>query len=314
MWKSPNPTAYNRVALLQWAIDVYGAAHAKINESRERRNLKPQPYPASFGVKVSRDFEKLGGALVGVYNQTAGLSCVAYTKACLTDCYAGADWFINGTWKSDASRFIFPSGAARHAQNLIAWLEDPEKWETDLCRQLCVLQLEGIKYFRINGAGDLLPGQAEAWLRLVKRHPRLFFWAYTRTWADPDMMPGLLALKAEPNFSLLASVDRVNVNLWIDRGMPLEVATVLVNEDKDYQYIMGKLHKAGLTNPRQAILFQDHKLRKPKLSRNFFTINGTRFTTCPKDRAANKSARVPVTCITCRLCIDRAPRPERIRV
>jgi len=283
---------------------AYAHAMDRANATRAQKGRRLSVMPERFAVRASGNFKKLGGAMVGVYSQTAGLSCIAYTASCLPVCYAGGNFFINNNWLKGATNFLFPDGAMAHSANLIAWLENPTEWEQALDAQLSTLALQGIKYFRINGAGDLLPGQAEAREKLVGRHRKIHFWGYTRSWADSTLLASILELGREPNISLWASLDRVNINYWLDLGMPLGLAAILVREERDYTYLLTKLYRAGIRDPRRVEIFPDHAIRGNV--KGFYQIKDVRYTSCPKDR--NIKAKAPITCLICRLCIDRAPR------
>ena len=298
------PRPLSRDALLNSAMIAYAHAMDRANATRAQKGRRLSVMPERFTVRASGNFKKLGGAMVGVYSQTAGLSCIAYTASCLPVCYAGGNFFINNNWLKGATNFLFPDGAMAHSANLIAWLENPTEWEQALDAQLSTLALQGIKYFRINGAGDLLPGQAEAWKKLVGRHREIHFWGYTRSWADSTLLASILELGREPNISLWASLDRVNINYWLDLGMPLGLAAILVREERDYTYLLTKLYRAGIRDPRRVEIFPDHAIRGNV--KGFYQIEDVRYTSCPKDR--NIKAKVPITCLICRLCIDRAPR------
>ena len=228
------PPRLSTVDLIRWATSIYCRALDKLNERQAKKGLKPKAIPDKWTVKAPGSFDRLGGGMIGVYSQTAGISCVARTVACVDVCYAGADWFVNDRWNHTASNFEFTDAAMAHASNLMAWLTDPRGWERQLDSQLTILELQGVKYFRINGAGDLLPGQPEAWQRLISRHQKLYCWGYTRSWADNELLPPILSLANKSNMSLWASVDRVNINYWLDVGMPLGLAAVLVNGEADF--------------------------------------------------------------------------------
>ncbi len=61
---------------------------------------------------------------------------------------------------------------------------------------------------RIHVAGDFFGSEyIKAWKRICSAFPQTRFWAYTRSWAVPHLLPALETLRACPNVELLASTD-----------------------------------------------------------------------------------------------------------
>lgn len=61
---------------------------------------------------------------------------------------------------------------------------------------------------RVHPFGDFYSADyAEKWLEIVRRRRQIRFWAYTRSWRVPSILPALSALSREPNFSLFWSTD-----------------------------------------------------------------------------------------------------------
>ncbi|GMW03627.1 MAG: hypothetical protein AMXMBFR84_47610 [Candidatus Hydrogenedentota bacterium] len=46
-----------------------------------------------------------------------------------------------------------------------------------------------------------------AWRKIAIRQPATQFWAYTRSWTEPSLLPALEQFRALPNVHLFASVD-----------------------------------------------------------------------------------------------------------
>jgi len=64
------------------------------------------------------------------------------------------------------------------------------------------------KVFRIHVSGDFFSAAyTRRWITLVRQHPDVLFWAYTRSWRVKRIVPALEALRAEPNMQLFASTD-----------------------------------------------------------------------------------------------------------
>jgi hypothetical protein len=67
---------------------------------------------------------------------------------------------------------------------------------------------------RLHVTGDFdTVAYIEAWIALVKKHPDVYFWAYTRSWRVPSLLPALERLRALPNIQLFASIDRTGQDL-----------------------------------------------------------------------------------------------------
>ena len=61
---------------------------------------------------------------------------------------------------------------------------------------------------RIHAAGDFdSVAYIEWWIDVVRAHPDVRFWAYTRSWVIDDLLPALERLRVEPNVQLFASTD-----------------------------------------------------------------------------------------------------------
>ena len=68
---------------------------------------------------------------------------------------------------------------------------------------------EGTQFVRIHVSGDFdTPRYILAWIDLIRENPDVKFWAYTRSWRAPELLPLLEELRALPNLQLFASVDK----------------------------------------------------------------------------------------------------------
>lgn len=64
------------------------------------------------------------------------------------------------------------------------------------------------KVVRVHVSGDFDTKEyIEAWGDLCSLNPRVLFFAYTRSWRVPSLLPSLELLKAHPNVQLFASMD-----------------------------------------------------------------------------------------------------------
>ena len=64
------------------------------------------------------------------------------------------------------------------------------------------------KSFRIHVSGDFdSAAYIDKWTQIVERCPDTKFWAYTRSWRIPELLPSLNQLRDLPNMQLFASTD-----------------------------------------------------------------------------------------------------------
>lgn len=64
----------------------------------------------------------------------------------------------------------------------------------------------GDPYFRIHDSGDFFsPAYAECWYRICAAIPEVHFWAPTREWSRPLMLPALRKLASLPNVAIRPS-------------------------------------------------------------------------------------------------------------
>lgn len=62
---------------------------------------------------------------------------------------------------------------------------------------------------RIHVSGDFFGKRyTQRWLKIVQKNPRVKFFAYTRSWAIPALLPVLSELGRQPNFEMWFSWDR----------------------------------------------------------------------------------------------------------
>lgn len=134
------------------------------------------------------------------------------------------------------------------------------------------------KLIRIHVSGDFSSvGYIHGWWNLAAQYPWVKFWAYTRSWRVPDLLPALEDLRALPNVQLFASMDVSTPDLppegwrraWID-GDPRAGEPVLMEAH-------------GLT------VLSQH---------NFVTVDGKRSYICPEETKRRTN------CEECRYCID----------
>lgn len=65
-----------------------------------------------------------------------------------------------------------------------------------------------IKALRIHPSGDFYSLEyIDKWIAIAKANPTIKFWAYTRSWRIPEMIPKLKELSEQKNLVLFASTD-----------------------------------------------------------------------------------------------------------
>lgn len=138
--------------------------------------------------KVSPGNAKLGRSVT--------LAAFSTTPGPDASCPGASDWCKAACYAVNLDR-LWPNVAARWAENLVAV-------------QLGKMPIIGhrVKYFRIHVSGDFYSAQyVRQWIRLVRQHPDVLFWGYTRSWRVKRMLPALEDLRGEPNVQLFASTD-----------------------------------------------------------------------------------------------------------
>jgi hypothetical protein len=125
---------------------------------------------------------------------------------CRRVCYA-----LNGTYR-------FPKVKAKHQANLAFVLEDIGGWEDAMSAELSAPKFHGT-FVRIHDAGDFFSdGYTLAWLRIIRGHPDVTFYAYTkevrrfRNLVEPNPPPNFLwvySLGGTQDGDLDLSRDRV---------------------------------------------------------------------------------------------------------
>lgn len=136
---------------------------------------------------------KLGKGIY-VFNLPAGLTCPGKTPVCASVCYA-----------AKVER-IYTNTKTAYAKNQ-AFINE-QGLEAFVAAVVDQITRKSIKVVRIHSNGDFYSGPyVMAWRAIAKACPNTVFFAYTRSWHVPAILPSLEALRALPNVHLLASVD-----------------------------------------------------------------------------------------------------------
>lgn len=143
---------------------------------------------------VQKGNEKLGK---GVYTTSleAGASCGGASDWCTIHCYA----------KAIQSRR--PNVLASWGGNLQLLREDPGAYEATMRLELAKRKAGDVVRVHVSGDFDSLE-HLRLWVRIARDLPELTFYAYTRSWNDPNIGPEAFdELRSLPNFHLWASTD-----------------------------------------------------------------------------------------------------------
>ena len=144
-------------------------------------------------IKISLRNAKLAKAPRKMPNWSipAGLTCPGASDECSIFCYAK-----NGFFNMPRVRNAYHSNfeASQHPEFVPAMIQAI----TDI----------GDDKFRIHAAGDFYSvAYIQAWQAIAEALPNISFFAYTRSWNVPTLLPALEVLRALPNVQLFASLD-----------------------------------------------------------------------------------------------------------
>lgn len=134
---------------------------------------------------------KLGKGIAG-FSLPAVSTCPGRTKLCEGICYATSGFFRFRNVRTSLQRSLEASG-----DDGFATLVRDE-----------IRRRRSIEAVRIHPSGDFYSVEYIAkWIDIVKSSPNTRFWAYTRSWRIPELVPKLKELAELPNIELFASVD-----------------------------------------------------------------------------------------------------------
>lgn len=195
---------------------------------------------------------KLGSG-IGVWSIPPVKSCPGATALCKSKCYA--------------ERFIKQYGINYGPRFKLS--------KTDKFVERMVQEAQYRTFVRIHVAGDFYSQEyIRKWASIAGRCPGTKFYAYTRSWRDPLLLPALRALKAMPNFKLLFSCDR-------ETGAPEHLGpdvAWMAMDDND-----------APPRPVKMVFRVKHKTVMAKMGGSVV---------CPKENGIKNE----VTCGRCRLC------------
>lgn len=129
---------------------------------------------------------------VPCFSIVAGDACPGKTAACAKHCYAMKGFFR------------MSNVAKKHRANWAA-----SKRTTFVARMIKEIQQAELKLLRIHVAGDFYDAPyVRKWIKIVKACPDTRFYAYTRSWRTPKLVPALKELAKLPNFYMWWSADK----------------------------------------------------------------------------------------------------------
>jgi len=143
-----------------------------------------------------------------------------------------------------------------------------------------------VRIGRIHASGDFYrEAYVAKWRRIVRKCRTTTWYGYTRSWTVPDLLPGLLALAAEPNMFLWFSTDR---SMPEPPRVPGVRIAWLATSDYD--------HPAYDVD----LVFRDSK-KKPMKRMSGYPV-------CPYEQRIDR--KVTMSCTRCRICF-RGLKPAR---
>lgn len=146
---------------------------------------------------------KLGKSIAG-FAIPARSTCPGRTPSCEELCYALSGHFSRGNVRR------------KHADNYRV-----SRTAAFVPRMLAEIQRNPDMIIRIHVAGDFYDKlYIQRWLKIVRSCPDTTFYAYTRSWRVPELLPLLVTLGREPNMRLWFSTDRDTGTAPRYKGIP----------------------------------------------------------------------------------------------
>jgi len=140
---------------------------------------------------ITQGNTKLGPWIWG-WSIPAFLTCPGASLICQLLCYAMRGRFKTGNVKAAHVRNLELAKSPNFVPAMNTWIQ-----------QHYVLLL------RVHVAGDFFGKRyIKKWIQIVRQNPGTKFYAYTRSWAVPELLPLLVELGREPNFEMWFSWDK----------------------------------------------------------------------------------------------------------
>lgn len=127
-------------------------------------------------------------------NLTPGRSCPGASEWCRLACYA------------QKANYLWPAVVNKYAEQTDLLETNPGAYETQLALE--VAKLKPGEAFRFHTAGDIMSAEhARIIGRIVASRPDVWFYLYTRSYRDAEILAVLLDLASLPNLTIWASTD-----------------------------------------------------------------------------------------------------------
>ena len=209
------------------------------------------------------------GQLVHQWSIPSGLKhiCIGATSACLLLCYAMQHHYRRGNVRDAMDRNYHETLRQDFAAVMCGWI-----------RSLFA------RVVRVHASGEFYDiAYVQKWIEISKRNPTVIFYAYTRSWREPTLLPALRELAQQPNFILWYSCDH-------ETGAPPRTKGVrrayMMTSDED------------LPKYQVDLFFRDRQGTVRKWVKNTLV--------CPAENGVTS-----VTCSKCQLCFKYKPMPQR---
>jgi len=150
---------------------------------------EPEVKTESATLSLGRGNLKVGR--IPTFSLPAKFTCPGASEWCLKHCYA---------YRYERRR---PNCRDAYSRNLVL------SWNPgDFVKVMLDALPPQLPCLRIHVSGDFYAVEyIEAWMKICAARPNTLFWAYTRSWMVPDLLPPLEELRTLKNVRLFASVD-----------------------------------------------------------------------------------------------------------
>lgn len=258
------------------------SAPAKINKARKPESTDKITF--SDDLKISSGNKKTGASL----SIPEGTTCPGQTESCSSACYV------------KFGRMSLPVVRNRRQTNLRAILRAIKE------NRLPELLVDAINKsdakktgsLRIHDSGDFFsPAYCKGWIPAIKALPGIKFWAYSRSFTVPTILPGLIALSGLPNCKIWLSADRDNWKEALEtfQACPSFAGIAFMQDSEEAIEIAEKLTNA--LPKSNLIVFPVHasfgRVTTPIVSE---------FRNCPAITGELKKTTLPA-CLACKACL-----------
>lgn len=193
--------------------------------------------------------------------------CIGASEVCLLLCYAMQGFFRLRNVKES------------HVTN----------YKKSLQEDFATTMIIAIRYFmasivRVHVGGDFYnAAYVRKWQEIIKRNPNVKFYAYTRSWADPETLEALKELATLPNLYLWFSSDK-------ETGKPPKV--------KDVRICYLQIEDTDIPKWAVDLVFRDQTTTVVKWVKSALV--------CPAENGITNTS-----CSKCQICYKRTPIPRK---